>query len=124
MGEIHSIRLRGPWTISSDDCALVFVHPCTWADAGFVSHSGTLTHYRSFGKPTNIESKRLYLSFEGIQTSGKIFLNDELLAEGFTSGRIEVTSKLLPRNVLAVEVTSASDQGGLTGGVSLEIVDG
>lgn len=122
-GEIHSIRLHGPWTVSSPDHARTFVHPCTWAAAGFANHTGTLSHHRSFGKPTNIEKKRLFLSLERIQESGKIFLNDELLAENFTGGRLEITGKLLPRNLLTIEVSSTSDQGGIVGGVSLEIVN-
>jgi hypothetical protein len=122
MAEIHSIHLRGPWTISSSEKSVTYAHPCCWAEAGFSHYSGTLRHLRSFGKPTGIEDCRLFLHFEKIQEQGSVYLNGELIASDWRSGSIEITNKLLPRNLLLVEVTSSTDQGGIIGFVRLDIV--
>ncbi|MFO0850162.1 MAG: hypothetical protein U0871_16630 [Gemmataceae bacterium] len=74
----HFIRLRGFWTV-------------TPADGGRVRHA------RRFGKPTNLGAGETVWLVGG---AGTVLLNGEPVG-GFP---VEVTSRLLPRNDVAVEL--------------------
>jgi hypothetical protein len=86
---MHVIRLRGPW-----NCEPLV---------------GSVRYTRRFNCPTNLEpSEQVWLAFEGCARDAQIVLNDRRLGTlrgGLATQRIEITSELLPHNVLAVELS-------------------
>jgi hypothetical protein len=128
----HRIRLRGPWecqpTLTQDlektlpqDREVTM--PGAWKDHGLAGFRGRVLYRRAFGYPGRIDEwERVWLTFEKIDGSADIVLNDQALAKGQTgSGAFDVTSILGQRNLLQVQMISPTDEGGLIGEVALEV---
>lgn len=94
------------------------------------SVSGRIRFQRRFQKPTNLEShERVHIAFDGLGGTAIVTLNDEpisKLRDVESPLTIDVTDRLRPSNILAVELTwspceSRQARGGLWGPVAIEI---
>lgn len=96
--------------------------PCSWRNGGLHDFSGRVLFRRRFGYPGRIDDyERVWLTFERIDGTSRIRLNDQQVGQGDTgSFEFEVTSLLQPRNQLEVIVEALGD-GGLVGEVAMEI---
>ncbi|MCS6851071.1 MAG: hypothetical protein NZ700_07870 [Gemmataceae bacterium] len=139
----HRIRLRGPWECiplarwaaeAGGPAALVSDRlppprrmnlPCRWGDGGLADFAGKVLFRRHFGCPSRLDShERVWLTFAGVEGDATVMLNDQPLgeaAQGPAGLEWNITDRLRPRNLLAVEVVSATPNGGLWGEVALEI---
>jgi len=138
MSLIHTIRLRGPWELTplgsaAANCEMLpggdplgFAGetitqqlPAAWDDVlpGF---RGTVRYMRRFGRPTNLEAhERVWLVVADVAGSPTIRLNGEHVSDI----SVDVTDRLLERNLLQIEVTQKdhTQPAGLLGEVRLEI---
>jgi hypothetical protein len=134
----HRIRLRGPW-----ECEPLAWHParaagaapvppplrmtmpCHWNEGGLPGFAGRVRFRRRFGYPGRLDAhERVWLTFAGVDGSADVRLNGTVLGTGLTGGspfEFEATALLRPRNELVVEVESATEWGGLSGEVALEV---
>src|SRR5262249_20890439 len=87
--------------------------------------AGRVRFVRRFGKPREIDPhEHVWLTFADVEGVAEVWLNGQFLGRhegGSGPFEFEVTKLLQPRNVLAVEVESQTDGGGLWGEVALEI---
>ncbi len=120
MSLIHTIRLRGPWELTPLRSAAATSKmlpggeplgfelqtitqqlPAAWDDVlpGF---RGTVRYSRRFGRPTNLEAhERVWLVVADVAGSPTIRLNGENVSDL----SVDVTDRLLERNLLQIEVT-------------------
>jgi hypothetical protein len=139
----HRIRLRGPWECQplaripqhAEGCGEAdteplparcrMTMPCRWGDAGLEGFAGRVRFHRHFSRPGRIDPhERVWLTFAGVEGSAEISLNERLLGrhvEAAAPFEFEVTPWLRLRNDLTVDVTAATDRGGLWGEVALEV---
>jgi hypothetical protein len=129
----HRIRLRGPWECEpllwlSDKaeqplpppCRIRM--PCRWDEGGLAGFVGRARFRRSFGYPGRIDvHERVWLTLSGIGIAAEVRLNNHLLGRRSTACEFEVTSLLLPRNELVMEIEGPAEQGGWWGDVALMI---
>jgi hypothetical protein len=97
----HRIRLRGPWRSEPAGEGIRWV--------------------RGFGYPGRIDAdERVWLTVAGVMGRVDVSLNGEALGshEGATAFESDVTSRLRPRNELALRVTNGGES---IGDVALEI---
>jgi hypothetical protein len=129
----HRIRLRGPWECKPllrrganaeqplpPSCRMTM--PCRWGEGGLTGFTGRVRFRRSFGYPGRIDAhERVWLTFAGVDGEAEVRLNNHLLGHIATASEYEVTALLRPRNELVVEIEGTAEQGGLWGGVALEV---
>ncbi len=121
----HRIRLRGPWECEPEGRPPLRMQiPCRWADAGLAGFAGRVRFRRRFGCPTNLDpGERVWLTFGGVEGSVVVTLNGQslpALADPAGGFEYEITSLLLPRNELLVDVDGPAT-GGIVGEVALEV---
>jgi Glycosyl hydrolase 2 galactose-binding domain-like len=99
----HLIRLREPWEREP------------------LESLGAVRFTRHFHRPTGLgAASRVWLVIENIDSRAAVTLNDRLLGEiEDWPARFEITADLLPRNLLAIDVSSPA----MLGAVRLEIDD-
>lgn len=157
----HSIRLRGPWEYvpqRSDDSAIrpesaekyhpvshpagITTIPGDWGATLGNSFRGAVLYRRRFHSPSGItDLSRLGLVIEAVDFEAEIRLNHTLLGRlrwGDPTGEFEITSLLVPYNVLEIVVELSHTQselralqfpdrvglpGGILGEVRIEIFD-
>jgi beta-galactosidase/beta-glucuronidase len=160
MSKPHVIRLRGPWDLEplardvptggggyrrevGDLPAGGRVQvPGDWQASLGAHFVGCVRYTRRFNCPTNLgPDERVWLAFDGVDYQSQVTLNAQALGavQGYGSpSRIEITSLLEPRNVLALDISlpaivfndeqlrpgRAGQAGGLIGEVRLEISSG
>ncbi len=129
----HRIRLRGPW-----DCVPLSSPgrpplpsprrvelPCRWRRAGLEGFVGTVRFRRRFGYPGRIDDgERVWLTVAGLAGRAEISLNGQSLPlrdPSLPDQEFDVTGLLIARNELTIDVTAATDDGGLDGEVALEV---
>ncbi len=159
MTDVHKIRLRGPWqmtplarTFLRDDSSRRRTTEdlpgsvrgkvgCDWGQFFGEGWLGEVSYRRIFRCPTQLdENQKVLLVIEAVDFFGRVKLNGSEVGE-FTlltsPFRIEITSRLLEKNELVVEVDLPDERtaggatldradrvgraGGLVGEVSLEI---
>ena len=98
---MHRIHLRGFW-----DCA--------------VPEPGRVQFSRRFGRPTSRLEQKLFLVINAPQPVLQVTINGEPLTMVSSTSRIPI-SNLLPRNVLAIELTG--DERTIPPDVTIEIED-
>lgn len=120
----HVIRLRGPWRYQAIDppggtadgpgdplpsapCGVCEV-PTTWRDGLPPLLAGRVQLERNFGRPTGLETgDTVTLAILGFDGVGRLVLNGAPLKTTAESGQrfaADITSILLPRNTLAIEI--------------------
>jgi hypothetical protein len=139
----HRIRLRGPWEceplarflsgaggdlqLSTESLPPRFqiTMPRRWHEGGLANFAGRVRFRRRFSWPARIDPhERVWLTFAGVTTSAKVWLNDHLLGQHQGPPdpfEFDVTQLLQLRNHLTVEVESTTTAGGLWGEVALEV---
>ena len=129
----HRIRLRGPWECEpvqrrGDDAELPLPPPCRmampsrWSEGGLPGFSGRVRFRRRFHYPGRIDDyERVWLTFAGIDGEAEVRLNDQVLGHISAASEFEITSLLLPRNELVIEIENSAEQGGLWSEVALEV---
>jgi hypothetical protein len=91
---MHSIRLRGSWTITS--------------------LASATQHQRKFGRPRTLDAnERLWLVCNHIPGSAEVAVNGEVVATVAAPGPVaaDITSLLQPRNTVVFTVSSADPLG-------------
>lgn len=154
----HTIRLRGPWqyealarTVLQKDGSTIaepgelpppgtIQMPADWSDTLGEDFRGRVRYTRRFGRPSGLEAEdRVSLVLSGIRGRATVCLGAQLLGElawEQQTAAFEVTSLLLARNELIVEVelprvadtqdtpeSPAAQSGGLFGEVYLQITN-
>jgi hypothetical protein len=138
----YRIRLRGPWDYEPLARSLLKIGetanivqaplpppgrmtmPCRWGEGGLEGFAGRVRFTRAFGAPARLDAhERLWLMFGGAETDAEVRLNGQVLGShsGNEPFEFEVTRLIQPRNTLQVDVTSATENGGLWGEVALEV---
>jgi hypothetical protein len=130
----HRIRLRGPWECEplarlGDDAPppppLRMTMPCHWNEGGLAGFAGRARFRRRFGYPGRIDAhERVWLTFAEVAGAAEVRLNGAFLGSREPDGlpfEFEVTALLRQRNELVVDVESATERGGLSGEVALEV---
>jgi hypothetical protein len=123
----HRIRLRGPWQVEpvawlelTDDRTLLEGRerplppggtvkvPGDWGGLLGSEFRGRVVFTRRFGRPLNFDSAApVELTLDGVDARAELWLNGERLGEvpwGEFSGRFSLSSPLLPRNELRIQV--------------------
>ena len=146
----HIIRLHGPWQYeplaltqrgsSGESVDLpgdlprggTVTIPADWSETLGSDFCGRVLYKRRFGRPSNVGTdERIDLLLHGVNGLATIMLNGSLLRDmtiDEAACRIEVTSLLLPRNELQIEVnlprgSHADTVGGIVGEVQLAIYE-
>ena len=106
--------------------------PADWAATLGPTFRGRVLYKRRFGRPSNLaQNERIDLVLHKINGLATITLNGNQLGEtkiGESACRFELTTLLLPRNELHIEVNLPQDSrditaGGIVGKVYLEIYE-
>jgi hypothetical protein len=99
--------------------------PCHWNEGGLPGFAGRARFRRRFGYPGRIDAhERVWLTFAAVDGSAEVRLNGAFLGKCGTDRlpfEFEVTALLRERNELVVDVESATERGGLSGEVALEV---
>ncbi len=122
MSELHRIRLRGPWEISTpgESARRTVKLPATWAQAAGDSSPDFLCCERRFHRPTIMaEFERVWLVVSQPCAQFEVALNRQRI-EGF-SERADVTELLLEANVLTIDLAPPAEGDAELFSVALEI---
>ncbi len=92
--------------------------PHTWnaldgQDGGNDYYRGTCVYEKSFSKPEFSGDECVYLQFQGVNASAKVFLNKKEIGShdnGYSTFRMEITELLQEQNELRIEVDNSVNQ--------------
>lgn len=91
--------------------------PHTWngkdgQDGGNDYYRGTCAYEKQFAKPKFEEGERVYIQFQGVNASAKVFLNKKNVCthdNGYATFRADITELLQEDNLLRVEVDNGKN---------------
>lgn len=91
--------------------------PHTWnavdgQDGGNDYYRGTCWYVKEFDQPAMHGSDRVYLEFLGAAMTANVYINGEMVSHhegGYSTFRVDITEKLLDKNVLAVSVNNENN---------------
>ena len=91
--------------------------PHTWnavdgQDGGNDYYRGTCWYVKEFDQPAMYGSDRVYLEFLGAAMTANVYINGEMVSHhegGYSTFRVDITEKLLDKNVLAVSVNNENN---------------
>ena len=110
----HRIRLRGPWQYEALCGAAsrgrLFL-PAPLCQSPLADHAGPVRFMRRFGYPGQIDSdERVWLLFDGLTSPAALTLNGADLGTATDRAEFDITSRLLSRNELTVDLTVSPGQ--------------
>ena len=108
--------LNQSWEFQYHDSSISEVNiPHTWnaldgQDGGNDYYRGTCIYKKRFAAPEYTEKERVYLEFDGVNASAKVYLNGKCVMShdgGYSTFRCDVTEVLVQENTLVVEVDNS-----------------
>src|SRR5262245_54395454 len=106
--------MQSPWPARRSTRRSVYPHPirlrCPWEQTSLDSRR--VRHRRMFQKPTNLDPhEHVWLVCKGFTAAGEVLLNAAPLGRIDGAGEFEITSSLLPRNELLLDMNGSASLG-------------
>src|SRR5262249_22563275 len=99
--------------------------PARLRDGGWPAYVGRVSFHRRVGKPTNLGTgDRARLAFSGVTGADQAFVQRDPDGQLVTECQVSVTDQLADRNESEVRLAAISDEAGIWGAVTIEILPG